>query len=214
MGRGARRRARIEQMLIAACATGIAIALGIATQARKTVPLDRAVRKAVRAKRPRVVRIAKCVSFPAAPTSHTAVAVAASSAIGARTGRVAPAPVVASLMAFAIDRGARLFVDQLRPPYARQRTGLDRFGFPSGHTGAATAIAFATAIELSKACSPAEKVAAYLTASVCSAAVGWSRIALDEHWIDDVMGGWAIGIAIANIAVVTCDASDASDAHG
>jgi membrane-associated phospholipid phosphatase len=199
-----------EYLLIAGCAATVAIALGLATQRHKTVRLDRAVRKAVRLKRgPRVVALAKSVSFPAAPRSHTAVAVASSAAIGAVTGRLTVAPVVASLLAFAIDRGTRVFVDQLRPPFARKRTGLDRYGFPSGHAAAGTAVAFATAMEAVRGSAPRTKATAYLAAGVCSAAIGWSRIALDEHWVDDVMGGWAIGVAIASIAVVACDTTEA-----
>jgi membrane-associated phospholipid phosphatase len=206
--------ARLEQMLIAAAAGSVAIALGVATQTRKTVPLDRAVRNAVRnairpRRRPRVVKLAKCVSYPASPPAHTTMAIAASAVVAVHAGRFPPSPVLASLLAFGVNRGARLFVDQQRPPHARTRIGIDRFGFPSGHTTAATAVSFATAMEFTRGKSPRAKAAAYLAAGVCSAAVGWSRLALDEHWIDDVMGGWTIGIAIANIAVAACDAIDA-----
>jgi membrane-associated phospholipid phosphatase len=203
-----RHDSNVEQMLIVACATTAAVALGIATQARLTVPLDRAVRSTERAKCPRVVRVAKAVSYPAAPTSHSALAVASSVALRCTTGRFAPAPIVASLMAFAANRGARLFVDQLRPPGARKRLGLDRFGFPSGHTVGGTAVAFATAMEIAKGKSPQIRTATYLAATTFAVAVGWSRVALDEHWIDDVLGGWAIGVAIAAIAVSACDAID------
>ena len=200
---------RVEQMLIAAIATTAAIGLGIATQTRRTAALDRTVRSAVRARRPQIVRLAKAASFPAAPQAHTAVAVASVATIHAATGRFAAAPVIASLLAFGIDRASRLFVDQLRPPFAGKRSGLDRFGFPSGHTSAATAIAFATAMEVARGGAPATKAAAYVMAGLYSAAVGWSRVALDEHWADDVLGGWAIGVGIASIAVTACDVVDA-----
>ncbi|MEO7086470.1 MAG: phosphatase PAP2 family protein [Gemmatimonadaceae bacterium] len=199
------RRSTLDNILVAATATAIAVVLGAATQTFRTAAFDRKVRKAMRARRPRVVRLARSTSYLAAPASHPALAIAASAALTAARGRLAPAPVLASLLALAIDRGARLFVDQLRPPGARRRTGLERFGFPSGHTSAGTAIAFATAMEFAKGRSPGEKAATYLSAGIFAAAVGWSRVALDEHWADDVMGGWAVGVAIASIADLTCD---------
>jgi membrane-associated phospholipid phosphatase len=63
-------------------------------------------------------------------------------------------------------------------------------------------------MEAVRGSSPRTKATAFLAAGVCSAAIGWSRIALDEHWVDDVMGGWAIGVALASIAVVACDRAE------
>jgi len=35
-----------------------------------------------------------------------------------------------------------------------------------------------------------------------SISVGWSRLYLDEHWIDDVFGGWMAGIALGIGSIV------------
>ena len=90
-----------------------------------------------------------------------------------------------------IDKATRFLVSQRRPPMAPHHKGHDRFAFPSGHTGAATAIALATAIELGDGCSATERVGLYSLAGVWAAAVGWSCLQLDEHWFDDVLGGWS-----------------------
>jgi hypothetical protein len=38
-----------------------------------------------------------------------------------------------------------------------------------------------------------------------SISVGWSRLYLDEHWIDDVVGGWLAGIALGIGSTWACD---------
>lgn len=59
----------------------------------------------------------------------------------------------------------------------------------------------------------AARVGLYSLAGVWAAAVGWSRLQLDEHWFDDVLGGWSAGIAIA-IASTACDDSCCRETPG
>ena len=108
-------------------------------------------------------------------------------------------PLFASLSVFALNKGTRLLVHQPRPPGAKPRKGLDQLGFPSGHTLAATAIAFATALEIGEGRSPVQRSALFAAAGTYAATLGWTRLALDEHWIDDVVGAWAGGVALAII---------------
>jgi membrane-associated phospholipid phosphatase len=61
---------------------------------------------------------------------------------------------------------------------------------------AATAIAIATAAEIEEQLSPRERMLLWTGVAALSISVGWSRLYLDEHWIDDVVGGWMAGIAI------------------
>ena len=61
---------------------------------------------------------------------------------------------------------------------------------------AATAIAIASAAELSDQLSSGERRLLWTAVAALSVSVGWSRLYLDEHWIDDVVGGWMAGIAI------------------
>jgi membrane-associated phospholipid phosphatase len=69
---------------------------------------------------------------------------------------------------------------------------------------AATAIAIASAAEIDERLSPRERRLLWSGIAGVSIAVGWSRLYLDEHWIDDVAGGWmagaAIGICSASLA--------------
>ena len=59
-----------------------------------------------------------------------------------------------------------------------------------------TAIAVATAAERWSDASSRTKVVAATLAALASLSVGWSRLYLDEHWLDDVLGGLSLGAAI------------------
>jgi membrane-associated phospholipid phosphatase len=61
---------------------------------------------------------------------------------------------------------------------------------------AATAIAIASAGEISDQLSDRERKLLWTAVAALSISVGWSRLYLDEHWIDDVVGGWMAGIAL------------------
>src|SRR5262249_25435570 len=107
------------------------------------------------------------------------------------------APLAASLSVFALNKGTRLLVRQPRPPGARPRRGLDRLGFPSGHTLAATAIAFTTALEIAEGRSAVQRTALFTAARPSAVTIGWTRLTLDEHGMDDVVGAGAGGFALA-----------------
>jgi undecaprenyl-diphosphatase len=159
---------------------------------------------------PRIVKVAKAMSYLGVPTLHPLVAIAASLAISSVKRRPAPSAAIASILVVLLDKGARLVVHQKRPPKATKHSGLNRFGYPSGHTAAAAAITLAAAIDLGEGRSAEERSFLYAASCLCSIAVGWSRLELDEHWIDDVVGGWATGVAAA---IATASALDALRHH-
>lgn len=174
------------------------VALGAAAHNDVFDDLNRRVRRALRPHHSsRIHRIATALSALAAPQVHPFTSAIASALISRRTGRRTIAPLVASLSMFAVNRATRLVVKQPRPPLSSPRKGLDRLGFPSGHTMAATASAFAMALELHDDLTPRQQNAALIGAASYASLIAWTRLELDEHWLDDVAGGFAAGLTIA-----------------
>jgi undecaprenyl-diphosphatase len=179
--------------------SGAAVAggIGVAASRNSTTPFNRAVRRRIHPRRSRALTsLAKGVSFLAGPHTHPLVATALGALIKWRDGSGGFGPGAASLGAFAVDNATRLFLHQRRPPKAGRHHGHNRYAYPSGHVTAATALAVAAASEIADDLSPAERDIVWASAAAVSVAVGWSRLYLDEHWIDDVIGGWAAGVAI------------------
>ncbi len=92
--------------------------------------------------------------------------------------------------------GIKLSVGRMRPDIApgeprRFRPFSSNDAFPSGHT--TVAFAFATALDR-ETDSPWVPALAYPAA----AAVGWSRLEDDRHWLSDVVAGAALGWWSAN----------------
>lgn len=161
--------------------------------------LDQRVRRHVLRRGPRVVRTARTVTKLSESAVHPILSFAASKAVSRFNGRQTYAPLIASLVEFALNKGTRLFIHQHRPPGARPRRGLDRLGYPSGHTLAASAIAFTTALELGEGRSATQRTALLAAAATYAGAIGWTRLTLDEHWFDQVAGGFVGGIILATL---------------
>ncbi len=41
-----------------------------------------------------------------------------------------------------------------------------------------------------------QQILLWTTVAAFALGVGWSRLYLDEHWLDDVVGGWLAGTVI------------------
>jgi len=179
--------------------SGAAIAggIGVAVKRESTGKLNRAVRRRIRPRRsPALRKLAKGISYLADPHAHPFAATALGLLIRLKRGSGGFGPGVASLSALSFDNAVRLFVHQRRPPKAGPHHGLNRYSYPSGHVTAATAILIAAAGEIADDLSPWDRDLLWAGVAVIAAAVGWSRLYLDEHWIDDVVGGLAAGVAI------------------
>lgn len=117
-----------------------------------------------------------------------------------RTARRGPAPsvavLVAALIAFRLDNVLKDIVERPRPPAVLEglhvRETIGGFGFPSGHT----TMAFALAAALHPALPPRWRWAVWALAAV----VGAGRLHVGVHWPMDVVGGAALGTAIGSAA--------------
>lgn len=184
----------------------IAGGLGVAVKRDSTTTINRAVRKRIHPRRSASLRaVAQGISYLADPHAYPFIAASLGLLINREEGTGGLGPVAASLGALVVDNGTRLFVHQRRPPKAPPHHGLNRYSYPSGHVTAATAIAIAGAGEISDHLSYRERKLLWGAVVALSISVGWSRLYLDEHWIDDVVGGWMAGIAlgIASISLAS-----------
>ncbi|MGZ3437639.1 MAG: phosphatase PAP2 family protein [Gemmatimonadaceae bacterium] len=183
--------------ITALSSAAIAGGLGVAVKRDSTTTINRAVRKRIHPRRSPALRsVAKGISYLADPHFHPFVAAALGLLINRAKREGGVGPIAASFGAFVVDNGTRLVIHQRRPPKAGGHHGRYRYGYPSGHTTAATAIAIASAGEISDQLSYRERMALWTAVAALSISVGWSRLYLDEHWIDDVVGGWLAGIAL------------------
>jgi membrane-associated phospholipid phosphatase len=183
--------------ITALSSAAIAGGLGVAVKRDSTTTINRAVRKRIHPRRSAALRsAAKGISYLADPHAYPFVAAALGVLINRMERKGGFAPAAASIGALAVDNATRLFVHQRRPPKAGRHHGRNRFAYPSGHTTAATAIAIASAGEISDRLSDRERKLLWTAVAAISISVGWSRLYLDEHWIDDVVGGWLAGIAL------------------
>jgi len=95
----------------------------------------------------------------------------------------------------ALQLAAKWAVDRPRP-------NADPWGFPSGHS--LIAVVFLGALAYLLCTSAARRRWRWSGALFCAAvtlAVGFSRLYLDMHWISDVGGGFAVGLAYLPLAV-------------
>jgi undecaprenyl-diphosphatase len=183
--------------ITALSSAAIAGGLGVAVKRDSTTTINRAVRRRIHPRRSPALRsVAKGISYLADPHIYPFVAAALGFLTNRRERKGGVGPIVASLGALVVDNGTRLVVHQRRPPKAGRHHGRNRFSYPSGHTTAATAIAIAVAGEISDGLSSRESELLWTAVAAIAISVGWSRLYLDEHWIDDVVGGWLAGIAL------------------
>jgi len=189
--------------LTALSSAALAGGLGVAVKRDATTRINRLVRKRIHPRRSAPLRsIAEGISYVCGPRVHPYIAAGLGVLINRRERAGGFGPGAASLGALAVDNVTRMFVHQRRPPKAGHHHGRNRYAYPSGHVTAATAIAIATAGEIADQLSYRERELLWAAVAGFSISVGWARLYLDEHWIDDVVGGWMAGISlgVASIA--------------
>lgn len=96
-----------------------------------------------------------------------------------------------------ISDGLKLLIDRNRPAFDIHPVATHISSFPSGHATNSMAVFLAIALI---AVPRANRRPAVLTALTSSLLIGASRPYLGVHWPSDVIGGWALGAALAIIA--------------
>jgi undecaprenyl-diphosphatase len=102
------------------------------------------------------------------------------------------------LVAEAAASALKAFVDRPRPDLVPHHDLVYSASFPSGHA-AMTPVVYLTLAVIVAAGEHrrALKVLLLVCAGLLSVLVGISRVYLGVHWPTDVLGGWALGVAVA-----------------
>jgi membrane-associated phospholipid phosphatase len=99
----------------------------------------------------------------------------------------------------------RWVTDRPRPPAALAAVAVPGgSSFPSGHVTQATAVVVVFALVLSSDRPPGSRAAIGWLAGLVILLVGASRVYLGVHWLTDVLGGFALGLAwMASMVVIS-----------
>jgi undecaprenyl-diphosphatase len=117
-----------------------------------------------------------------------------------RRGRSGGGSIVASAwLGWLLHRAVKVVLVRERPPRPDRRSRID--SFPSGHTTGATALAVTSAIVLRREGLLTTRAAVALGVGA-PLVMGTYRVVADDHWATDVLGGWALGSAIAALSIM------------
>lgn len=136
-----------------------------------------------------------------------AVTVAVAALLAATRRRLQPVLLIGIAVAgsFVLTLAADLLFQRPRPPDPTALLPVPTTqSFPSGHALNATVVAGVIAyVLLQEHPPPLRRLAVVAAATGWTAAVGFSRVYLAEHWPSDVVAGWAVGLAwLAAVVVV------------
>ena len=187
---------RVGAAVAAAAIVGL---IGRRVAGRGPTRLDTLVRRKVRSNNSRAAKVsALAVSLFGYPVVYVPAAVIAAEWLSRRGKRGAGPLAAAALGGWLVHRGIKLVVVRMRPPSQRGDSNAHR-AYPSGHTAGTTSVALTGAYVLYR-----EHVLPGAAAGTLGVAIpilmGMSRVFADEHWMTDVVSGWATGAAVAAIA--------------
>ncbi|HEY3611431.1 MAG TPA: phosphatase PAP2 family protein, partial [Pseudonocardiaceae bacterium] len=111
----------------------------------------------------------------------------------------AAAVVVARLVELGIETAVKALVDRSRPVFGHPVATAGGAAFPSGHTAGSAALYGILVLLLVR------RALVTVAATVFVLAVGASRVVLGVHYLSDVVGGLALGIAVAAGTVLLRD---------
>ncbi len=145
---------------------------------------------------PAAVRILKAISFAGSPAWLTVIVVATVVyVLRRRRVRLAVFLVATTLAGGLIDTAVKIAVDRDRPSLDSPVATAHGQSFPSGHAMSSTIAYGALLLVLLPALAPRARRPAVAGAVVLVLAIGFSRLALGVHYISDVIGGYALGLA-------------------
>jgi undecaprenyl-diphosphatase len=101
----------------------------------------------------------------------------------------------AALSGWLAVRLMRVLIHRKRPPRPPGRGPKRESTFPSGHSTELTALALAAAYVLEREQILTPRQARTLGIGL-PVLIGLNRVYVREHWLTDVLGGWALGAAV------------------
>jgi undecaprenyl-diphosphatase len=136
--------------------------------------------------------LALVVTDLGSPVAVDVVAVGAAVALlVARRVPDAVAVVVARFVELGIETAVKALVDRGRPVFSHPVATAGGGSFPSGHTAGSAALYGILVLLLVR------RMLVIVAAIVFVLAVGASRVVLGVHYLSDVVGGLALGVAVA-----------------
>ena len=145
---------------------------------------------------PGTVRMLQVVSFLGSPPWLWLVVTAAVIfTLRRRRARLAVFLVTTTLLGGLIDTAAKILVDRDRPSLEDAVATAHGQSFPSGHAMSSTVAYGALLLVLLPALPARARRPALVGAVVLVLAIGFTRLALGVHYISDVLGGYALGLA-------------------
>lgn len=145
---------------------------------------------------PLAVDALSALSFTGAPPFLAVVAVATVAyTLRRRHVRLALFVVATSLAGGLISTTVKEAVDRDRPSLEAPVATAGGKSFPSGHAMSSTVVYGAVALTLLPAVPPRRRRALVAGATFVVLAIGATRLALGVHYVSDVLGGFALGVA-------------------
>jgi membrane-associated phospholipid phosphatase len=218
--RGSRRWRMAATAAAGTTAAALFVLLTARVKGRWTTPLDRAVRRPLRRglrglERDR--RQAAALGISAVGKLGDTLAYVPGAALGAyllhRRGAAGGGALFGSAASVALGRHVfRWVFPRFRPP-----THLAQWNafasYPSGHATGTLGVGLTAAHVFAHEglVRPLPALGAVLA---LSAAVGAARVAKDQHWATDIVGGWLAGIVVASVATLAYEGRKAVDERG
>jgi membrane-associated phospholipid phosphatase len=94
-----------------------------------------------------------------------------------------------------LSNGLKLVFQRERPFFPEPLATASSYAFPSGHALVSLAVYGAVALVVAPHISPRGRALVFAVVAVLVLAIGFSRLYLGVHFLSDVLGGYAAGIA-------------------